>query len=153
MAMNKNNDAAIAIAKNIPYSPYKLRPIVNVLRNKSVLYALQWLKVYNNQRTIPLKKVIESALSNMLVNQNNDPKLRDGLLVKSIIISEIKVDQGPIKKYFNPGAQGRATVLRKRYCHISVEVKSNKINTGDKVTINNKINIVSSVSDNNQIVV
>lgn len=113
-----------AIAKNIPYSPYKLRPIVDVLRNKSVSYALKWLTIYNNQRVRPIKKVIESALSNILCLQQLDPKLRDGALVDSIVINEIKVDQGPIKKYFQPGAQGRAVIRRKRYAHIFVEVKS-----------------------------
>lgn len=123
-----------AIAKNIPCSPYKLRPIIDVLRNKSVLYALQWLGgVYKNQRIVPLKKVIESALSNILCKKNMDPKIRQGLFVESTFISEIKVDQGPIKKYFRPGAQGRATILRKRYSHISVIIKNDMLDNFKKV--------------------
>jgi large subunit ribosomal protein L22 len=113
-----------AIARNIPCSPYKLRPIVDAIRNKSVFYALNWLSVYNNQRVKPIKKVIESALSNLLYQQQVDPKMRDRVITEAIVINEIKVDQGPIKKYFRPGAQGRATILRKRYAHIFVTVQS-----------------------------
>lgn len=113
-----------AIARNIPCSPYKLRPVVDAIRNKSVFYALNWLSVYNNQRIKPIKKVIESALSNLLYQQQIDPKIRDKAVIEAIMINEIKVDQGPIKKYFRPGAQGRATILRKRYAHIFVAVQN-----------------------------
>jgi large subunit ribosomal protein L22 len=102
-----------AIAKYIPYSPYKLRPLADVVRNKSVEYALQWLYTYRNQRTVPLKKIIESALA----NARNLQCVADA---KDLMIQEIKVDQGPIRKYFKPGAQGRATFLRRRFCHIQV---------------------------------
>jgi large subunit ribosomal protein L22 len=128
-----------AIARNIPCSPYKLRPIVDAIRNKSVFYALNWLSVYNNQRIKPIKKVIESALSNMLYQQQMDSKIRDRAVTEGIIINEIKVDQGPIKKYFRPGAQGRATILRKRYAHIFVTVQ----------TVSNKVNFVQTEEQGN----
>ena len=52
-----------AIAKNIQCSPYKLRPLVDVIRGKSVVYALQWLgSIYRNKKAIPVRKVIDSAL-------------------------------------------------------------------------------------------
>jgi large subunit ribosomal protein L22 len=110
-----------AIAKYIPYSPYKLRPLADVIRNKSVEFALQWLFTYRNQRTVPLKKIIESALANAR-NLKCDTSAHD------LLITEIKVDQGPIRKYFKPGAQGRATFLRRRFCHIQVilNAKENK---------------------------
>jgi large subunit ribosomal protein L22 len=108
-----------AIAKNISYSPYKLRPIADVIRGKSAEYALNWLDIYRNKRSIPVKKVLESALANAVYQGTKHT-------YKDIIVSEIKVDQGLIRRYFEPGAQGKAIILRKRYCHITVVVSLKK---------------------------
>jgi large subunit ribosomal protein L22 len=123
-----------AIAKNIPYSPYKLRPIANVIRNKSVSYALAWLEnVYRNKKAISIKKALESALSNALQANKIDTKLRSGDFVENMIVSEIKIDQGLIRKYFKPGAQGRSTILRRRFCHISIAVSMKVQSNKDKI--------------------
>ncbi len=105
-----------AIARFVKYSPYKLRPIADVVRGKDVNYALQWLTTYKTQRVGPIKKVLESAVANAKDLQNIEPA---GLVVK-----DIRVDQGPIRKYFKPGAQGRAKPQRKRMCHISVTLQT-----------------------------
>ena len=61
-----------AIVKNAPHSPYKLRPVVDVIRNKSVLFALHYLvSVYRTQRAVPVKKVIYSALANFCNKQGS----------------------------------------------------------------------------------
>ena len=112
-----------AIAKNIQCSPYKLRPLVDVIRNKNVIYALQWLvSIYRNKRALPIKKVIDSAVSNLLSKNNLDPKDKTIALCNEFYFLDIRVDQGTIRKYFKPGAQGRAKVMRTRYSHISVIV-------------------------------
>ena len=61
---------------------------------------------------VPLKKVLESAIANA--------KDRSDIDLSDLRIKEIKVDQGPVFKYFKPGAMGRANVQRKRQSHISV---------------------------------
>jgi len=38
-------------------------------------------------------------------------------------IKDIRIDQGPVVRYFKPGAQGRACPQRKRLSHISVVVE------------------------------
>ena len=101
-----------AKAKYVWYSPYKLRPIVAVVRGKSVDYALSWLTTYKSKRMIPIKKVIESAVANAV----NNGKVESHRLK----IKEFRVDQGPINKYFKPSAMGRAAPQRKRLCHLSV---------------------------------
>jgi large subunit ribosomal protein L22 len=105
-----------AKALYIPYSPYKLRPLANVVRGKSVVYALGWLKTYKSRRTEPLKKALESAVANAKNLKNIDPH--------ELSIKEICVDQGPIHRYFKPGAMGRAMIQRKRLCHISVTLET-----------------------------
>ena len=102
----------IAIAKFVRYSPYKLRPIVNVVRGKNVDYALQWLTTYRTQRAEPIMKVLKSAVANAMNLQSVAPG--------ELMVKDIRVDGGPIQRYFKPGAQGRAQIQRKRMCHIKV---------------------------------
>jgi len=96
----------------VPYSPYKLRPLVNVVRGKGVPYALGWLETYKSRRSRPIKKVIESAVANAKSLENIDKQ--------ELMIKEISVDQGPQFVYYKPGAQGRAMFQRRRLCHIRV---------------------------------
>lgn len=106
----------VAKARYVWYSPYKLRPLADVVRGKNAAYAINWLSIYKNQRTVPLKKVIESAIANARQLKN--------VTAENLAIKEIKVDQGPIHRYFKPGAMGRAMIQRKRLCHISVILES-----------------------------
>ncbi|MFC1842787.1 50S ribosomal protein L22 [Candidatus Dependentiae bacterium] len=101
-----------AKARYIRYSPYKLRPLADVLRGKNVRYVLNWLSTCPLKKVGPVKKLIESAVANAKNLQNLEA---DVLLVKKIC-----VDQGPSYKYFSPGAMGRANPRRKRFSHISV---------------------------------
>jgi len=120
--VNKNsaisNDKQLFTAKvrYLFYSPYKLRPIANVIRGKDVSYALSWLSTYKTQRSIAIKKMIDSAVSNAF----NKAKV----VPEKLYIKEIKVDQGPIYKYFKPGAMGRSSIQRKRLSHLSVILES-----------------------------
>jgi large subunit ribosomal protein L22 len=104
-----------AVAKFVSYSPYKLRPIADVVRGKDVVYALGWLTTYKTQRAEPIKKALQSAVANAKDLEDVGPE--------DLIIKEIRVDQGPIRRYYKPGAQGRAKPQRKRLCHISVTVQ------------------------------
>ncbi|MBT3828007.1 50S ribosomal protein L22 [bacterium] len=102
-----------AKAMRISFSPYKLRPIVDVIRGKSVSQALAWLSTYQVKRVVPIRKLVESALANAVY-------AHEDLDVERLIVGEIKVDQGPTRKYFKPGAMGRAMPQKKRTSHISV---------------------------------
>jgi len=105
-----------AVSKYVSYSPYKLRPIANVVRGKGVPYALNWLTTYKTQRTCPVKKTLESAVANAKDLQNVPADL--------LVVTDIRIDQGPIRRYFKPGAQGRAKPQRRRLCHISVTLQT-----------------------------
>lgn len=102
----------LAKARYILYSPYKLRPIADVVRGKDVGYALNWLLTYRTQRARSILKLIESAVANAKNNGNVEHS--------NLLIKEIRIDQGPIHKYFKPGAMGRANIQRKRLSHLSV---------------------------------
>jgi len=106
----------VAKAFHVRMSPYKLRPLADVVRGKNVLDALHWLATHPVRRATPVKKVIESAAGNAKSLKGIDPK---GLMIK-----EIKVDEGPAIRYFRPGAMGRSNPQKKRLSHISVIVQS-----------------------------
>lgn len=108
----------VAKSRYVSYSPYKLRPLADVVRGKSAAYALGWLTTYRSQRSEPLRKVLESVVANAKHLNNLD--------AHDLSVKEIRVDQGPIHKYFKPGAMGRAMVQRRRLCHISVVLESSK---------------------------
>lgn len=108
-----------ALVKHIPISPFKLRPLVDVVRGKDVSYALQVLITQAVKRAVPIRKLIQSAVANA--------KDRQGIEPKDLFVSEIRVDQGRTFRYFKPGSMGRAAAQRRRFSHVSVvlEVKPN----------------------------
>ena len=101
-----------ARSRYLRYSPYKLRPLADVLRGKNVRYALNWLSTCPLKKVRPIRKLIESAVANAKNLQNLEA---DVLKIKTIC-----VDQGPSYRYYKPGAMGRANPQRKRFSHISV---------------------------------
>jgi len=105
-----------AKARYLSYSPYKLRPLVDVVRGKNALYAINWLRTYRSQRSEVVSKVLDSVLANAKNLKNIEPE--------NLFIKEIRVDQGPIHRYFKPGAQGRANPQRKRLCHMKIVLES-----------------------------
>ena len=77
--------------------------------------ALAILEFTNKRGAGILKKVVSSAVANA---ENNDDMDRENLY-----IAEVFANQGPTLKRFQPRAQGRAFMIRKRTSHIGVVVK------------------------------
>lgn len=101
-----------AKAKYVRLSPYKLRPLADVVRGKSAVYAIHWLATCAVKKSVPLKKLLESAVANA--------KNKENVGAEKLIVKDLRVDQGPIIRYFKPGAMGRANIYRKRLSHMSV---------------------------------
>jgi large subunit ribosomal protein L22 len=106
----------IAHARRIRFSPEKMRPLVDTIRGKNVLYALNWLTTCAVQRAEPLRKMIESAASNA--------KSLEGLDPEALVVKIINVDRAKKIRYFKPGAMGRSNPQTKRLCHMSVILES-----------------------------
>ena len=105
----------IAKAKFIRYSPYKLRPLADVIRGKNVQFALNWLSTCALQKAVPIHKILQSAAANA--------QQLGKFEAEQLVVKEIRIDQGPIFRYFKPGAMGRANPQRKRLSHLSVIVE------------------------------
>jgi large subunit ribosomal protein L22 len=106
----------VAKAKYIRCSPYKLRPLAAAIRGKGAVYALGMLKTAAMRRAVPMLKVLESAVANA--------KDRGNVEIAQLLIKEFRVDQGPMFRYFKPGAMGRSMMQKKRLCHLSVILES-----------------------------
>jgi large subunit ribosomal protein L22 len=104
-----------AKAKFLLVSPFKVRPIANNVRRKPYTEAVAMLESIPNKGAKLLKKVIESAAANALV-QNK--KLDEDML----FIKTVEINEGPRLKRMWPRGRGRADRLLKRMSHIYVVV-------------------------------
>ncbi len=108
---------ARAVARYIRMSPRKVRQVVDLVRGKSVEDAINLLHFTQQRASGPVEKLLRSAIANAM-NKEEASKLDP----EDFFIKEIWVDQGPMMKRYNPGPMGRASLIRKRFCHISVIV-------------------------------
>jgi len=101
---------SVAFSRYIRMSPFKLRRILDQIRNRSYEETLMILKFMPYKSCDVILKTVCSAASNV----KNQFSVQDSLLV----IKEARVDAGPILKRFRPHAQGRGFPIKKRMCHI-----------------------------------
>jgi large subunit ribosomal protein L22 len=102
--------------KHLRMTPMKARRIVNLIRGTDVAAAASILQFSPQAAAEPVAKLLASAVANA---ENNQGLQRDSLFVDTIY-----VDEGPTLKRFQPRAQGRAFRIRKRTCHITIELVS-----------------------------
>jgi len=94
-----------------------MRTVVNVVRGKKVPAALDTLNFLPQKVTRDVKLTILSAVHN-LIDRNKDERIDE----EELVISEIRVDEGPAFKRFRPVSRGRAHPILKRTCHLTVVV-------------------------------
>ena len=105
---------AQAIARYIRMSPLKVRRVLDQIRGRSYRDALMILEFMPYRSGDPILKVLRSAVANAEHNL--------GLDRETLMISKAFADQGPVLKRFRPRAQGRAYMIRKPTCHITIAV-------------------------------
>jgi large subunit ribosomal protein L22 len=108
---------ARAIRKYIRSSPRKMRRVVNVVRGQNVAEALNALHFLPQAATRPIELTIKSAVYN-LMDQHRDERFDEN----DLFIQEIRVDEGPMFKRFQPVSRGRAHRIKKRLSHLTVVV-------------------------------
>lgn len=105
---------ARAVAKYVRVSPRKARIVVDKIRGKEVVDALDILRFNERAISEAVSKVVASAASNA-ENQY-------GVRQENLVIKEAYVDEGPTLKRFRPRAKGSASPIMKRTSHITVVV-------------------------------
>ena len=106
---------AVAKLRNYPTSPRKMRLLVDLIRGLSVEKALAELEHNPKHSSVPLRKLVVSAISNW--KQKNEGGDESALIVKTIM-----VDGARVLKRMRPAPQGRGYRVRKRSNHVTVIV-------------------------------
>ena len=103
-----------AVLRHARVSAYKVREVLDLVRNKPVAEATDILRFTERDAGILVGKVLQSAVANAGHNDQQDPE--------ELYISACFADEGTTIKRWRPRARGRATRIRKRTCHITVIV-------------------------------
>ena len=106
---------AIAILRNCPTSPRKMRLVADIVRGVEINKALGILRFSKKEASIRLEKLLRSAIANWEAKNPNE-RLEDSALC----VKEIFVDGGRMTKRIQPAPQGRAHRIRKRSNHVTV---------------------------------
>ena len=106
---------AMAIAKFVRVPPRKARLVMDAVRGKYALDALNFLRFIPNRAAGYISKALASAVANAVNNH--------GLTPDNLKLIEARIDEGPRMKRMQPRAQGRAYAILKRMSHITVIVE------------------------------
>jgi large subunit ribosomal protein L22 len=114
---------AVARLRNYPTSPRKMRLLADLIRGMEVEKALNTLKFSTKHPSVPMEKLLLSAIANWKVKNEGADMATSNLYVKTIF-----VDVGRTLKRMRPAPQGRAYRVRKRSNHVTLFVDSKSNN-------------------------
>ena len=103
-----------AEAKWVRMSPRKARLVAEHIRGRTVPEARTVLAFTPRAAAREIEKVLRSAVANAEANH--------GLIGDDLYVSAAVVDGGPTLKRWRARARGRVARIRKRTCHITVEL-------------------------------
>jgi large subunit ribosomal protein L22 len=109
-------DSVKATAKFVHVSARKARLVTEHIRGRSVPEARTILKFTQRAAADDVERVLRSAIA----NAESNPALRwNG---DDLVIHAVYVDEGPTIKRWRARARGRVARIKKRTCHITIEV-------------------------------
>ena len=94
-------------------SERKARLVADMIRGLPANEAVQILEFTHKRAAVMVNRVLQSAMANANEQEAN---------MGSLVVSEARVDPGPIIKRFRPKDRGRAHAIQKRTSHIVVAV-------------------------------
>ena len=99
----------------LPQSAQKIRAVIDMVRGKSAIEALEILKFVNKCAAHPVHKLVASAVANA---EENFGVSRDDLFV-----AKITADEAPTRKWRRFGARGRFKPILRRNSHVTVVLR------------------------------
>ena len=100
---------------NLNTSAQKTRLVVDLVRGKPVLEALNVLTFTPNKAAQPVQKLIRSAIANAEENY--------GVARDDLYIYKIYADEAPTRKWRRFGARGRFKPILRRRSHVTVVLR------------------------------
>ena len=96
----------------LPLSAQKVRLVIDLVRGKDVVEAMEMLRFVNKRAATPVRKLLASAVSNA---EENFGISRDDLFVATIF-----ADEAPTRRWRRFGARGRFKPILRRTSHVTV---------------------------------
>lgn len=106
-----------ATLRYIRISPRKVRPVIALVKGKKAEDAISILHSVKKKASAILIDVINSAVANA--------RRIPGMDASNLYVSSLIANGGPQLKRFRAASMGRATTIRKRTSHITVELDAN----------------------------
>lgn len=103
-----------ATLKNYRQSPRKVRLVADCIRGKRVDEALSVLRSIDKKASLPLVKLLNSAVSNAR---------QESAGTENLTIAHLTVDAGLTLKRFRPHVKGKPRPIRRRTSTISLELQ------------------------------
>ncbi len=103
-----------ATLRSYRQSPRKVRLLVDLIRGKAAPDAVTLLAFTPKRASLQVKKLLESAIANAAHTSN--------IPAEDLVVSKATVDQGVTLSRWMPRARGSSSPIRKRCCHISIEL-------------------------------
>jgi large subunit ribosomal protein L22 len=100
---------------NLDTSAQKARLVVDLVRGKPALEALDILKFTPNKAAKPVRKLVHSAIANAEENF--------GIPREDLYIHKIFADEAPTRKWRRFGARGRFKPILRRRSHVTVVLR------------------------------
>ena len=110
-----------AFHKNARISAQKVRLLANLVRGMYADEALDTLKYQPQRGARMLEKVIKSAVGNA---QDPDQNAGKSHRIEELVVTDVRIDGGPMFKRIRPRARGTAFMIKKRSSHIRVGLTS-----------------------------
>lgn len=104
-----------AYLHGLDMSARRIRVIADKIRGQKLAWAMDYLRTERRAAAKHLRGVLDSAMANA------DGR---GLDIDGLVVSDVIVDKGALRKRFMPRAQGRATKVRKQSAHIRVRLST-----------------------------
>jgi large subunit ribosomal protein L22 len=109
---NKTDFEFKALHRYADMSARKMRPFATLIRGRMADEALELLRFLPNKSARLIEAVLKSALGNA-----EDRGARN---VDDLVVTESRIDGGPILKRHMPRARGTAYPIKRRYAHIHI---------------------------------
>ncbi|PJJ58351.1 large subunit ribosomal protein L22 [Mumia flava] len=113
---------AFAVARFVRVTPQKARRVVDLVRGLDVDEALALLQFAPQGAASDVYKLVASAVANA--------ETTEGLDRSTLVVSTVRVDEGPTMKRWRPRARGAANRILKRTSHITVVVQPRDVVAG-----------------------
>jgi large subunit ribosomal protein L22 len=114
---------AIARVRNLRGSARKARLVLDQIRGKDIDEARKILAFSQKRVSHNVQKLLKSAVATVTENESKAN-------LDTYFVSQAFADDGPIMRRTMPRAMGRANIIRKRTCHITLAL-SQREDTGE----------------------